>query len=122
MRLIAGLFRLVFRLILLPFKLLIALLGTSLHVLAGTFRVGFKVGTAPVKVGARATRIAGFSGRGRHLGGRGFWAVNCHLSLVIGLPSRDTSDKRKSPGAIHRLSDSPSASRPVYGCGCSTCG
>lgn len=62
MRLIAGLFRLVFRLILLPFKLLVALLGTSLHVLAGTFRVGFKVGTAPVKVGARATRLAGFSG------------------------------------------------------------
>jgi len=55
MRLIAGLFRLVFRLLLLPFKILLATLG-------GTFRVGFKMGTAPMKVGARATRLAGFSG------------------------------------------------------------
>jgi hypothetical protein len=55
MRLIAGLFRLVFRLLLLPFKILLATLGTS-------FRVGTRVGTAPIKVGFRATRLAGFSG------------------------------------------------------------
>lgn len=55
MRLIAGLFRLVFRLFLLPFKILLA-------TIASTFRIGFKVGTAPVKVGTGAVRLAGFSG------------------------------------------------------------
>lgn len=62
MRFIAGLFRLTFRLFMLPFKLLLALVATGTHVLGGTFRVGYKVGTAPVKVGVRATRVAGLSG------------------------------------------------------------
>jgi hypothetical protein len=55
MRLITGLFRLMFRLALLPIKLLLATMGI-------TFRVGYRVGTAPVRVGARATRAAGISG------------------------------------------------------------
>jgi hypothetical protein len=62
MRFIASLFRLVFRLFLLPFKLIAAVLGSSSRVLGGTFRVGYKVGTSPVRVGVRATRLAGFSG------------------------------------------------------------
>jgi hypothetical protein len=67
MRLIAGLIRLIFRLVLLPFKVLFATLG-------GTFRVGYKVGTTPVRVGWRATRVAGFSG-----------VVCFFLGLAIGL-------------------------------------
>jgi hypothetical protein len=55
MRLITGLFRLFFRLMLLPFKLLFATLGI-------TFRTGYRVGTAPVRVGWRATRAAGIAG------------------------------------------------------------
>jgi hypothetical protein len=62
MRAIAGLFRFTFRLLLLPFKLLAAVIGGSARALGGTFRVGYKVGAAPVKVGRRATRVAGFSG------------------------------------------------------------
>ncbi len=62
MRLIAGLIRLPFRLVLLPIKLFFAVLGGSIRAFRGTFRVGYKVGAAPVKVGVRATRVAGFSG------------------------------------------------------------
>jgi hypothetical protein len=62
MRLIAGFFRLIFRLVLLPFKLVMAVLGVSAHTIAGTFRVGYRVGAAPVRVGRRVTRIAGLSG------------------------------------------------------------
>lgn len=80
MRLIAWLFRLLFRLVLLPFKLLFATLGL-------TFKTGYKVGTAPVKVGWKATRAAGISG------------IVCFLlGLAIGLlfapgPGRELRDK-----------------------------
>lgn len=78
MRFIGSLFRLVGRLLLLPFKLVAALLGTSGRVIGGTFRVGYKVGAAPVKVSAtatrRAARLAGFSG-----------VVCFFLGLAIGL-------------------------------------
>jgi hypothetical protein len=62
MHAIAGFFRFIFRLLLLPIKLVFALLGTFVRTIRGTFRVGYKVGAAPVKAGGRATRAAGFSG------------------------------------------------------------
>jgi hypothetical protein len=62
MRFIASLFRLTFRLVLLPFKLVFVVVGGAARALGGTFRVGYTVGVAPVRVGARATRVAGFSG------------------------------------------------------------
>lgn len=55
MRLITGLFRLIVKLALLPFKLVLATLGV-------TFKTGYRVGTAPVRVGWKATRAAGVSG------------------------------------------------------------
>lgn len=55
MKLIKWFVRLFWRLLLLPFKILFAAVGTS-------FRLGTTVATAPVKVGVRATRAAGFSG------------------------------------------------------------
>jgi hypothetical protein len=106
MRFIASLFRLVFRLFLLPFKLFAALLGTSTRVLGGTFRVGYKVGTSPVKVGVRATRFAGFSG------------VICFiLGLAIGLlfapaKGRDLRAKlRRALGQNAGLSDAELAEK-----------
>lgn len=67
MRLVKGLVGLMVRLAWLPFRLGFALLG-------GSFKVGLKVGAAPVRVGWRATRAAGFTG------------VACFvLGLVIGL-------------------------------------
>jgi hypothetical protein len=62
MRFISGLFQFVYRLILLPFKLLFAVIVGSARALGSTFRIGYKAGAVPVKVGRRATRIAGFSG------------------------------------------------------------
>ncbi len=59
---IRGFVSLLVRLVLLPIKLFIALLSSSVGVLKGTFRVGVKVGGAPARVGWRATRAAGVSG------------------------------------------------------------
>jgi BON domain len=87
MRLIAGLFRLMFRLILLPFKILFATIG-------GTFRVGYKVGTTPVRVGFRATRVAGFSG-----------IVCFFLGLAVGLlfaPAKGRDLRAKLQRALGR--------------------
>ncbi len=55
MKLIKWLVHTLWRLVLLPFKALFAAVGVS-------FKVGTKVAAAPVKVGVRATRIAGVSG------------------------------------------------------------
>ena len=52
---ITGLVHLLWRLLLLPFKLALALLGT-------TFRVGARVGSAPARVTWAATRRAGWTG------------------------------------------------------------
>jgi hypothetical protein len=62
MHAIAGFFRFLVRLLLLPFKLVYALCATFARTIGATFRVGYKLGAAPVKVGRRATRVAGFSG------------------------------------------------------------
>jgi hypothetical protein len=54
-KLIKWFVHLFWRLLLLPFKVFFATVGTS-------FRLGTRVAGAPVKVGVRATRAAGFSG------------------------------------------------------------
>jgi hypothetical protein len=109
MRPIAGLFRFLFRLVLLPFKLLLAVVVSSARVLGGTFRVGYKVGTTPVKVGARATRLAGFSG-----------IVCLILGLAIGLlfaPAKGRDLRAKLQRALGRgaaLSDSELTDRVSF--------
>lgn len=57
MRFIAGTVGLLVRLVLLPFKVVLALTGIG-------FKVGMRVSTAPMRIGWRATRAAGFSGVG----------------------------------------------------------
>ena len=106
MRAISGLFRLTFRLLLLPFKLLAAVIYGSARAIGGTFRVGYKVGAAPVKVGRRATRVAGFSG------------VVCFvLGLALGLlfaPAKGRDLRAKLQRAIGRgagLSDAELAEK-----------
>ena len=67
MKLIKWFIHTLWRLALLPFKALFASIGLS-------FKVGTKVASAPVKVGVRATRLAGISG-----------VVCLVLGLAIGL-------------------------------------
>ncbi len=55
MKLIKWFVHILWRLVLLPVKVLFAAVGIS-------FKVGTTVATAPVKVGVRATRVAGVSG------------------------------------------------------------
>lgn len=76
MRVLGGLLEALWRLLLLPIKLALALLGI-------TFRTGVKVGTAPARVGWAATRRAGWK------------AVLCFfLGLALGLLFAPTSGSR----------------------------
>lgn len=98
MRFIGSLFRLFGRLLLLPFKLIAAILGSSGRVLGGTFRVGYKVGAAPVKVSARATRRVG---RVAGLSGVVFFVVGLALGLLFA-PAKGKELRAKLQRALGR--------------------